>query len=231
MCNAYEQDQGDLPVSFSEVRIKLKMPDDGDGGERPREAYPRLKGKFLRRAADDSAGLYDLEEVHGRFGLVDEDAVILPHSDSKTPAYNNARSETVARTWPFKLAYRRRCLVPMDAVIEWFGAKDKGKRTRARVWRQDGEPLIVAGLWTYSPRLLTGALHSYCVLTTEPGGDIQGLHERQPVILEADEWRTWLDPDADPTPLFRKRPAGLLAWAPAPVTRPPRTPAEGDLFA
>jgi putative SOS response-associated peptidase YedK len=228
MCNAYEQDQGDLPLSFSEVRIKLKMPDDGDGDERPREAYPRLKGKFLRRAAGEPAALYDLEEVHGRFGLVDEDAVILPPGDHKTPAYNNARSETVARTWPFKLAYRRRCIVPMDAVIEWFGPK--GKRTRARVWRQDGEPLIIAGLWNYSPRLIAGALHSYCVLTTEPGGDIQDLHERQPVILEADEWRTWLDPDADPTPLFRKRPAGLLAWAPAPLTKPPRAPAAGDLF-
>jgi putative SOS response-associated peptidase YedK len=227
MCNAYEQDQGDLPLSFSDVRIKLKMPDQAEA--RPREAYPRLIGKFLRRAAHDPAELYDLEEVFGRFGLVDEDAVTLPPGDSKTPAYNNARSETVARTRPFKLAYRRRCLVPMDAVIEWFGAK--GKRTRVRVWRQDGEPLIIAGLWTYSPRLVAGALHSYCVLTTEPGGDIAGLHERQPVILEGDEWRAWLDPDADPTPLYRKRPAGLLAWAPAPLTTPPKAPAEGDLFA
>ena len=148
MCNAYEQDQGDLPLSFSEVRIKLKMPDEGE--TRPREAYPRMNGKFLRRVTGDPTALYDLEEVFGRFGLVDENAVTLPPGDAKTPAYNNARSETVATTWPFKPAYRRRCLVPMDAVIEWFGAK--GKRTRVRVWRQDGEPLIIAGLWNYSPR-------------------------------------------------------------------------------
>jgi len=228
MCNAYEQDEGDLPLSFSEVRIRLKTPNARE--VRGPEAYPRLNGKFLRRVTDEPAGLHELEEVYGRFGLVDQNATTLPPSDSRTPAYNNARSEGVATAFPFKFAYRRRCLVPMKAVIEWFGAKG-GKRTRVRVWRRDGEPLIIAGLWNYSPRLIGGALHSYCVLTTEPGGDIEGLHERQPVILEADEWRTWLDPDADPTPLYRKRPTGILAWEPAPVAKAARAPAGGDLFA
>ena len=229
MCNAYEQDEGTLPLSFSETRIKLKMPSDGD--ERPREAYPRLTGMFLRaiEGADDAATLNELEAVNGRFGLVDQKARTLPPGDHKTPAYNNARSETAHQTWPFKLAYQRRCLVPMTAVIEWFGPK--GKRTRVRVWRRDGEPLVIAGLWSYSPDIDTGPLHSYCVLTTEPGGDIAGLHERQPVILESEEWRTWLDPDADPTPLYRRRPAGILAWEPAPLAKKTRVPAAGDLFA
>jgi hypothetical protein len=51
MCNAYEQDQGGLPLSFSEFRIKLKMPVEGEA--RPREAYPRLNGKFLRRVVGE----------------------------------------------------------------------------------------------------------------------------------------------------------------------------------
>src|SRR5580693_10399823 len=104
MCNAYEQDEVRLPLSFSKTRIKLKMPSDGE--ERPREAYPRLTGKFLRCVAgsDDPASLYELEEIQARFGLVDQMARTLPPDDHRTPAYNNARSETVHNTWPFKPA-------------------------------------------------------------------------------------------------------------------------------
>ncbi len=114
----------------------------------------------------------------------------------------NARAETVATKPSFRDAFeRRRLLVPVDGFYEW------DRRTVARVphyfARADGEPLVLAGLYDRwrDPSDREGPWLATCtVLTTTPGPDLDGIHDRMPVIVERgahDLWLTAGDDEAD----------------------------------
>lgn len=124
----------------------------------------------------------------------------------------NARSETVAEKPAFRDALkRRRCLVPADGFYEWTGRGEQGRaepRPRdgaasASARRQPyylrlrgGVPFAFAGLWEiWRPRDDPHAppLVSYTLLTTTPNELVRPLHDRMPVILHPDHYRTWLE--------------------------------------
>ena len=106
----------------------------------------------------------------------------------------NARAETVERTPAFRVAFlRRRCIVPADGFYEW---RRVGKQRQAYLIRhEDRSPLAFAGLWSLWPDPATGEwLRSCSVITTEANDLIATLHDRMPVILDPEDWSTWLDP-------------------------------------
>jgi putative SOS response-associated peptidase YedK len=104
----------------------------------------------------------------------------------------NARAETVAARPTFKEAFaRRRLAVPADGFFEWRKGHG-GKRQAHFFHRADGAPLLMAGLWEPGR---TGALPSCTVVTTAAGPDMDGVHDRMPVVLEAPALDVWLDPD------------------------------------
>jgi putative SOS response-associated peptidase YedK len=125
----------------------------------------------------------------------------------------NARAETVATKPTFRSAFRRgRILVPADAFYEWRtvgSAKTPNAFTRA-----DGSPLVFAGLAERWRALDDTLLHSATIITTHAGPDMDGVHDRMPVILEPDAWAHWLDPAVDDRDdlesLLRPAPAGTL---------------------
>jgi putative SOS response-associated peptidase YedK len=128
----------------------------------------------------------------------------------------NARSETVETSPAFRDAYKRhRCIVPADAFYEWRRHRnpDTGKVARSEpfaIRRRDGEPLALAGLWAVWRNPETAErLYSCTILTTAPNATIERVHDRMPVILDAEDWDAWL---ADATPLAELRP--LLRPAP-----------------
>jgi len=109
----------------------------------------------------------------------------------------NARAETVADKPAFRTYFRgRRCLVPVDGFYEWQRTTD-GRRPWL-IRRRDGQPLALAGLWAswHNPALAADAppVRSATILTTAPNELMRELHDRMPVILEPDDWSTWLDP-------------------------------------
>lgn len=124
----------------------------------------------------------------------------------------NARAETVAEKPAFRSALaRRRCVVPASGFFEW---KKEGKgKVPHWIHRADGGPLALAGLWeTWRPE---GAepVHTFTILTTSASGDVAGLHDRMPVILDGDARQDWLSPDtpaADLVDLLRPAPEGTL---------------------
>jgi putative SOS response-associated peptidase YedK len=60
----------------------------------------------------------------------------------------NARSDTVARSGMFKVAFaKRRCLVPTTAYYEW--RDDPDGKTPFAVARLDGEPVVFGGIWEH----------------------------------------------------------------------------------
>jgi putative SOS response-associated peptidase YedK len=107
----------------------------------------------------------------------------------------NARAETMASRPAYRDAFaRQRLLVPVDGFFEWdhrAGSKEPHFFTRA-----DGEALVLAGLFDRwrdpdgppdAPRRRTCT-----VVTTTPGPDLDGIHDRMPVVLEPDAYDLWL---------------------------------------
>lgn len=88
----------------------------------------------------------------------------------------------------------------MDGFYEWRTVHDTPPPARAPkepvyVTRVDGAPLAVAGLWSsWRPDDRSPWLHTCCIVTTEANATIASVHDRMPVILEAEEWGAWLDP-------------------------------------
>ena len=119
----------------------------------------------------------------------------------------NGRSETAHARPAFRDAFaRRRCIVPASGFFEWK-ATDAGKVPHY-VYRADGEPLALAGLW----ELLPGRerdVECFTILTTAPNDTMQPLHDRMPAVLERDSFAAWLGPRAEGTARLREllRPA------------------------
>jgi putative SOS response-associated peptidase YedK len=125
----------------------------------------------------------------------------------------NARAESVATRPTFRSAFRRgRILVPADAFYEWRTAG--GVKTPNAFTRADGSPLVFAGLAEQWRRPDDTILHSATIITTQAGPDMDGIHDRMPVVLEPGSWAHWLDRTVDHRDelesLLRPAPAGTL---------------------
>jgi putative SOS response-associated peptidase YedK len=121
----------------------------------------------------------------------------------------NARAESVLGRPSFaRAAASRRCLVPADGWYEWqssptaVDARDKPRRQPFFVRRSDGAPMAMAGLYEFwrDPSLAQGDpgawLTTYAVITTAAEPGLDRLHDRQPLVLEREDWDDWLDPAA-----------------------------------
>lgn len=109
----------------------------------------------------------------------------------------NARSETVAETPSFRSAFRhRRCLVLSDGYYEWRKLGAGGKKQPYYIRRRDERPFAFAGVWD-SWQDPTGAPVETCaILTTEANALTKDIHPRMPAILAAEDYTSWLDPQA-----------------------------------
>lgn len=98
-----------------------------------------------------------------------------PHS---TAVVINARSETLPERPMFKnLIYSNRCIIPADGFYEWKGKQPYYFQTLEQ--RLFG----FAGLWN----------NGRCVIITRAADrNMQGIHDRMPIILPPSQWREWL---------------------------------------
>ncbi len=124
----------------------------------------------------------------------------------------NARSETAASKPAFRDAFKkRRCLVPADGFYEWAR---NGKDKQPYLIRMKGGGLFAfAGLWSIWRTPEGEDLQSFTIMTTEPNALMAGIHNRMPVILDAEGHERWLDPGADPAEVLKPCPSAWLeAW-------------------
>jgi putative SOS response-associated peptidase YedK len=99
-----------------------------------------------------------------------------------------------------------RCLIPASAFFEFTG--EKYPKTRHR-FRMIGEPVFaIAGLWRKGD-----AGEAFTMLTTEPGPDIEPIHDRQIVVLQPGQWTQWLYLARPEAELLQPLPAGTLETA------------------
>jgi putative SOS response-associated peptidase YedK len=134
----------------------------------------------------------------------------------------NARSESAATSNAFKTSLaKRRCLLPADGWFEWrmevpppAGGRGKVRKQPFFMTRPDGASLAMAGLWTVwrDPQVKDGPpVVSAAVLTTAAEGRLADVHDRMPLLMAAEHWAAWLDPDAeDPGDLLTSPPLDLV---------------------
>ena len=112
----------------------------------------------------------------------------------------NARSETLTEKPAFRqAANKRRCLVITDGYFEW---KKMGK-TKQPYWirMRDEGPFAMAGLWESwrgppaTNQQASDPLLSCTIVTTTSNALTQDVHDRMPVILDPEDWETWLAPE------------------------------------
>ena len=142
---------------------------------------------------------------------------------SRSPLIN-ARAETVETAPAFRTSFaRRRCIVPADAFYEWRRHRDpaSGRVTRSEpfaVRRRSGEPLAFAGIWAiWRDPTTSERLYSVAIVTGQPNELVATVHDRMPIVLDPDDWDTWLAEGARPAelrPLLRPAPASELELYP-----------------
>ena len=66
-----------------------------------------------------------------------------------------------------------------------------GKQPYA-IARQDGQPIAFAGLWESYRWPDQTVTRSFVIMTTAPNAEMAELHDRMPVVVEKEDWPTWL---------------------------------------
>ncbi|PKW26084.1 putative SOS response-associated peptidase YedK [Phycicoccus duodecadis] len=120
----------------------------------------------------------------------------------------NARVETVAEKPAFARALAaRRCLVPAAGWYEWqvsptaLDAKGAPRKQPFFTQRADGASVAMAGLYEFwrdpavpDPDDPLAWLTTFTVVTGPAEAGLDRIHDRQPMVLDRDDWREWLDP-------------------------------------
>jgi len=157
--------------------------------------YPRYEAPVVRLNA---GGARELTAMHWGF--------LLPQVSKKTgkpilpKAVNNARDDKLqsSRFWRSSFEHRR-CLVPATSFAEakgrnpatyyWFGLASNTPETRP--------PFAFAGLWRSfrgEYRGETVKIETHTVITTTPNEIVRPIHpDRMPVVLEPEQYETWLN--------------------------------------
>ena len=124
--------------------------------------------------------------------------------ENKGPLLINARAEKVTTSPAFRASAKsKRCLVPMDGYYEWKPNPDtpagkKARKTPFYMYRADGEPLFMAGLWSVwrpGPTRTPCPLLTCTIITTDAVGELAEIHDRMPLVVDERDWDRWLDPD------------------------------------
>jgi putative SOS response-associated peptidase YedK len=127
--------------------------------------------------------------------------------ETKGPMLINARADKLTTSPAYRSSAKsKRCLVPMDGYYEWRVNQDaaagkKARKTPFFMYREDGEPLFMAGLWSVwrpsrQPVDDAQPLLSCTIITTDAPGELAEIHDRMPLLLPEPDWDRWLDPDA-----------------------------------
>jgi putative SOS response-associated peptidase YedK len=173
----------------------------------PTKQAPVIMTRAVRDAAADAPAVRQLRLL--TWGLVPSWSKDIKVGLRMT----NARSDSLLDKSSFAAAAAfRRCLVPADGWYEWqvsptaVDAKGKPRKQPFFVHRCDGAPMAMAGLYEFwrdksladdDPRAW---LTTYTIITTTADRELDRIHDRQPLVLEREDWEEWLDPKAtDPS--------------------------------
>lgn len=121
----------------------------------------------------------------------------------------NARAESVLQKPGFaRAAASRRCLVPAQGWYEWqvsptaTDAKGKPRKQPFFMHRLDGDVVAFAGLYEFwrdkdvaDESDPAAWLTTFTIVTTAAEPGLDRIHDRQPLVLEREDWAAWLAPE------------------------------------
>lgn len=117
----------------------------------------------------------------------------------------NARGETVEKKPAFRSSFKKkRCLIVADGFYEWKRLSKTDKVPHHMVV-DGGKPFAMAGIWArWTDPETDEDVHSCSIVTTGPNGLMEPIHDRMPVILPAEHWDRWLDPENQDTAALKE---------------------------
>lgn len=129
----------------------------------------------------------------------------------------NARVEKVAHGAFFRVIWRQRLIVPVDNWFEWVDSEEKSRQPWL-IRRTDHTPVFCAGIGQFPasgapPRKDDG----FVIITADSLGGLLDIHDRRPVVFDAQHAREWLDPAtsqerAEQMLLFEGEPSDAFEW-------------------
>jgi putative SOS response-associated peptidase YedK len=147
---------------------------------------------------------------------------LIPHwaKEVKKPQIN-ARGETIFEKPMFRdAARRRRCLILADGFYEWKRDQNDKPLQAYFVERADGTPFAMAGIWDTWVSPDGEIIDTVAIVTTEASADVAPIHHRMPLILDKDDYLTWIEADRvsvdEAKALIKPAPNGTLL--PRPVS-------------
>lgn len=182
MCNRYR-------LTHSERYLAARFQASGDFDDHPRyNIAPTQPVLTVRREHGEKVRRFTTM----RWGLI-------PHwaKDASIGTRTlNARSESITETPAFRDSIlTKRCLIPADGFYEWIAMGQVKQPYCFEVG--EGDVFALAGLWDEwkSPR--GEVIESCTIVTTTPNSLVADMHDRMPVIVPADKYGIWLDPDVN----------------------------------
>ena len=111
----------------------------------------------------------------------------------KLPMVINVRSETVREKEFFRYSFKyRRCIIPASSFFEW--KKENDEKVPFLIKKHDNSLLGFAAIWERATDPQGQVIESVAILTTRPNSLMKTIHDRMPVILDKENYRTWLNP-------------------------------------
>ena len=116
----------------------------------------------------------------------------------------NARAESLLEKPAFRSAFQaRRCLVLTSGFYEWQKTPGKSKQPYW-IGMKDGGEFDMAGLWeSWKDRTSGEVIESFTIITTDANTLVARIHDRMPVIIDPNDFDTWLSAPSPPTQLLR----------------------------
>lgn len=156
----------------------------------------------LGNVIDETGGLWPQGDAYPRsqvpvITVSPEDALVMQMLNwgftvpGRTNVIFNTRIETAASLplWQDAIASRR-CLVPARSFFERHRTEHGISPTTGKAVKQlerfdapEGDLLFLAGIWQGT---------EFSVMTTAPNASVAPVHDRMPLVVRADEVRTWL---------------------------------------
>lgn len=129
----------------------------------------------------------------------------------------NARSETAHEKPSFKAAMKyRRCLIPADGWYEWRENPNSKHKTPMFIHEAAFEVFAFAGLWERWNSPDGSEVLTCTILTTDATDDLKPLHHRMPVVVQPNQYETWLHSEDE-----RERQALLQPYSGEPFAHHP----------
>lgn len=130
--------------------------------------------------------------LYSHFGLI-------PSWSKENKTFHiNARSETLFEKKSFRESFKsKRAIIAINGYYEWI-KNEKGESIPYMIKSNEKSYLALAGLWDeWYDNKTESFILSCSIITTEPNQKIKKIHDRMPVILEKDDWNSWLEKRSD----------------------------------